>query len=465
MDITTEKLILSNLVKNSDYTVKVLPHIKSEYFQHQETQIIFDIIKTYISTYSIQPDKTTLVVECRQSPKVSEINSDDVESVARELFELDTPADNTWLIKQTEDFCRNKAIYNTIANVIDIYEGKNKQYNYHAIPDLLKEAIGISFETTIGLDFFDDAEMRYQYYTEKENKLEFGIDILNLITNGGVGKKTLNVLVAGVNCGKTLGLISLAADYIRRGQNVLYITLEVREEEILKRVDANMLDVSINDLSSLSKEKFMNKIEKIKSKQHGKLKVKEFPPGTASAAHIKHIMKELKLKQGFEPAILVIDYLGLCASSRIKPGTQNSYFYLKAVAEELRALAVEHDIVCWTAAQFSRGGQANSDADITDVAESHGLSATADFMVGMNRTEELDEAGALQFKQLKNRYGNKTNHLRFLVGVDLEKQKLYEMGTTAQAPKQQQTTNGFNSFTNTETGEINHKKKFDGFEV
>lgn len=200
MDITTEKLILSNLVKNSDYTVKVLPHIKSEYFQHQETQIIFEIIKTYISTYSIQPDRTTLIVECRQSPKVSEINSDDVESVARELFELDTPADNTWLIKQTEDFCRNKAIFNTIANVIDIYEGKNKQYNYHAIPDLLKEAIGISFETTIGLDFFDDAEMRYQYYTEKENKIEFGIDILNLITNGGVGKKTLNVLVAGVNC-------------------------------------------------------------------------------------------------------------------------------------------------------------------------------------------------------------------------------------------------------------------------
>lgn len=260
--------------------------------------------------------------------------------------------------------------------------------------------------------------------------------------------------ISSHNCGKTLGLISLAADYIRRNQNVLYITLEVREEEILKRVDANMLDVSINELSSLTKDRFMTKIEKIKSKQHGKLKVKEFPPGTASAAHIKHIMKELKLKQGFEPHILIIDYLGLCASSRIKPGTQNSYFYLKAVAEELRALAVEHDIVCWTAAQFSRGGQANSDAEITDVAESHGLSATADFMVGMNRTEELDEAGALQFKQLKNRYGNKTNHLRFLVGVDLEKQKLYEMSSQTQVPKYP-----------TDVDNNKLKKKFDNFEV
>lgn len=277
--------------------------------------------------------------------------------------------DPKWLVKQAEEFCQSKAIYLAIMKSIAIYDGSEKDLTPHAIPDMVKNAISISFDSHIGKDYYDDAEARYDYYTQPENKVPFDLEILNKITNGGCLKKTLNVIAAGVNCGKTLTMCHLAAAYMKMGHNVLYISMEMSEDEILKRVDANLLRVNINKISELGRDAFLSRVHKIREKTHGKIKVKEFPTGAATCAHFSHLLNELKLKQGFEPTIIFIDYIGITGSSRMKMGVQSSYFYLKAVAEEMRALAVETETVVWTALQLNRQGITSSDVEITDVAE------------------------------------------------------------------------------------------------
>jgi replicative DNA helicase len=432
MDVTSEKLILSSLVQDEDYVRQVLPFLKSEYFNDKVEKAVFETIRSYLLEYNTLPNKTTLLVDIRNHDDLNEKEIAEAESIIRDIFRIERPTDSKWLIGQTEEFCRTKAIYNAIVKAISIYDGTDKTMTPHAIPDMIKEAVSVSFDSHIGMDIYDDAGIRYDYYTLPESKIPFDIDLLNDITNGGVSRKTLNVVVAGVNVGKTLSLIHFACAYARAGYNVLYFTLEMREEEILKRMDANMLKTPINELGKLGRETFIDEVEKLRAKSYGKIKVKEYPPGSAHAGHFKHIINELKLKQRFVPDVIMVDYIGITGSSRMRMGQQNSYFYLKAVAEELRALAVETNTILWTAMQLTRSGITNTDVEITDVSESMGIPATADFMISITRTEELDGLGQVLFKQLKNRYGNKTNRLRFVVGVDLDRQTLYNVNSSEQ---------------------------------
>jgi replicative DNA helicase len=432
MDVTNEKLILSSLVVDDDYVRQVLPFLQSEYFNDKIERSVFETIRSYIHEYNTLPNKTTLLVDIRSHEKLNEKEVAEAENVVREIFDIDRPSDSKWLIKKTEEFCQEKAVYNAIMKAIAIYDGTEKTVTPHAIPDMIKDAVGISFDSHIGMDMYDDAGARYDYYTLPSSKIPFDIEILNEITNGGAGRKTLNVFVAGVNVGKTLSLVHLACAYARAGLNVLYFTMEMREEEILKRMDANMLKTPINKLEEFGRDAFIDKVEKLRAKSYGKIKVKEYPPGAAHAGHFKHIIGELKMKQRFVPDVIMVDYIGITGSARMKLGQQNSYFYLKAVAEELRALAVETDTVLWTAMQLTRTGITNTDVEITDVSESMGIPATADFMLSVTRTEELDGLGQVLLKQLKNRYGNKTNKLRFVVGIDLDKQTLYDVNQSEQ---------------------------------
>jgi replicative DNA helicase len=432
MDVTNEKLILSSLVVDDDYVRQVLPFLQSEYFNDKIERSVFETIRSYIHEYNTLPNKTTLLVDIRSHEKLNEKEVAEAENVVREIFDIDRPSDSKWLIKKTEEFCQEKAVYNAIMKAIAIYDGTEKTVTPHAIPDMIKDAVGISFDSHIGMDMYDDAGARYDYYTLPSSKIPFDIEILNEITNGGAGRKTLNVFVAGVNVGKTLSLVHLACAYARAGLNVLYFTMEMREEEILKRMDANMLKTPINKLEEFGRDAFIDKVEKLRAKSYGKIKVKEYPPGAAHAGHFKHIIGELKMKQRFVPDVIMVDYIGITGSARMKIGQQNSYFYLKAVAEELRALAVETDTVLWTAMQLTRTGITNTDVEITDVSESMGIPATADFMLSVTRTEELDGLGQVLLKQLKNRYGNKTNKLRFVVGIDLDKQTLYDVNQSEQ---------------------------------
>lgn len=432
MDVTNERLILSSLVLDDDYVRQALPFLKSEYFHDKVECAVFETIRSYLNEYNTLPNRTTLLVDIRNHEKLNEKEIAEAESIIRDIFSIDRPTDGKWLIKQTEEFCRTKAVYNAIMKAIAVYDGTEKTMAPHAIPDMIKDAVSISFDSHIGMDLYDDAGARYDYYTLPSSKVPFDIELMNEITNGGVGRKTLNVVVAGVNVGKTLSLVHLACAYARAGLNVLYFTMEMREEEILKRMDANMLKTPINKLGEFDRDVFIDKVEKIRAKSYGKIKVKEYPPGAAHVGHFKHVISELKMKQRFVPDIIVVDYIGITGSSRMKVGQQTSYFYLKAVAEELRALAVETDTVLWTAMQLTRAGISNTDVEITDVSESMGIPATADFMISVTRTEELDGLGQVLFKQLKNRYGNKSNKLRFVVGVDLDRQTLYDVNQSEQ---------------------------------
>jgi len=431
-DITNERLILSSLVQNESYARKVIPFLKEEYFEDLIERRVFELITQYIGKYSTVPSKTDLAVNIRNDEKLNEGQTADALVISNELFQIEPSSNQDWLVSTTESFCQDKAVYNAIHQAIAIYQGEDKQLTPHAIPDLLKNAIAVCFDSKVGIDFFDDAETRFDFYATPENKIPFHLNILNEVTCGGITPKTLNLLVAGVNVGKTLGLIDLAAGYMRDGKNVLYISMEMREEMIMQRVDANMLKVPVNDVASLGKERFMNRIEILKQKSYGKLKVKEFPPGMASSVHIRHVVDELKLKQKFSPDVIMVDYLQIAASSRMKYGQVGSYYYYKSVAEELRALAVELDVVIWSAAQFNRGGMNASEVGMEDIAESTGIAMTADGMWGLIRTEELDEVGQIMWKQLKSRYANKAVKTRFVTGVDVEKQCFYDVDQDSQ---------------------------------
>lgn len=432
MDVTDEKLILSNLIIDEEYISQVLPFLQPEYFQNKIEKISFEVIRDYIQIYNTLPNRTTIVHDLREKESLNDHETQEAEQLIKEVCNIERPTDRVWLVKKTEEFCQSKAVYNAIIKAISIYDGSETEIGSHAIPDLIKEAISISFDSHIGMDFYSDANTRYDYYTLEENKIPFDLGILNVITNGGLGRRSLNIILGGLHVGKTLLMISMACDYIKLGYNVLYLTMEMREEEILMRMDANLLKTPINKLKEFSRDSFIDRVEKIRQKSYGQIKVKEFPTGASHSGHFKHIIDELKLKHNFIPSIIFVDYMGIMGSSRMKMGTQNSYFYLKAVSEELRALAQETDTVLWSAMQMTRSGISDTDPGVDAIAEAISVLHTADFAISITRTEELDKLGQILFKQQKNRFGNKTEKLRFVVGVDLDKQKLFEVNNAEQ---------------------------------
>lgn len=426
-DITTERLVLAALVKNEEYLRKLLPYIKEEYFIDETEKRVFKKINEYGSKYNECPDKSTLVVNTQNDLSMSEGDSERTIEAINQIYAITPSRNYEWLEKTTEEFCQNKAVFNAIQKSIEIYNGEENNLTVAAIPDILSQAISTSFDRKIGLDYFDDAAYRFEFYSNPEEKVPFRLSAFNDITSNGVVRKTLNILVAGVNVGKTLGLVSLSADYMRDGLNVLYISGEMREELIMNRVDANLLGVAVNDVGKMNREKFTNRVEALKQKSYGRLVVKEFAPGTATAVQIRNTLDELKMKKKFIPDVIVCDYLQIMASYRMRYGQQNSYFYFKAVAEELRALAVETNSILWSACQFNRGGMNASDVGMEDIAESTAIAQTADGMWALIRTEELDEANQLLVKQLKSRYADKAVKLRFVIGVDVNTQTLYDL--------------------------------------
>lgn len=432
MDVTDEKLILSNLIIDNEYIGQVLPFLQSEYFQNKIERASFEVIRDYIQMYNTLPNRTTIIHDLREKDSLNENETADAEQLIKEICNIERPPDRIWLIKKTEEFCQNKAVYNAILKAISVYDGTEKTITAHSIPDLVRDAISINFDSHIGMDLYDDANARYDYYTLQENKVPFSLAILNEITNGGLGRKSLNLVMAGLHNGKSLFLVDMMCDYAKMGYDCLYISLEMREEEILMRVDANLLKTPINKLKEFKREVFIDKVEKIRQKSYGKIKVKEFPTGAAHSGHFKHMIDELQLKHKFKPSIIFIDYLGITASAKMKLGMQNSYFYLKAVSEELRALAQETDTILWSAMQLTRSAITSTDVENSDISEAISVLHTADFALSLSRTEELDAAGQILIKQQKNRYGNKTNKLRFILGIDLERQTIYEVNNTEQ---------------------------------
>lgn len=432
MDISNEFVILSSLVHDEEYARKVLVHIQEEYFQDEIQRTIFTTVRDYIQKYQTRPSKIEIGVSLRNDVSLNEGQTEAACGSLEEVFEIYPQRSEQWLMETTESWCKNQAIYNAINKSICIYQGEDQTTTTNAIPDMLKKAISVCFDNRVGLDFYNDAAQRFDFYTNPENKLPFHLDILNEVTDGGVTRKTLNLLVAGTNVGKTLGLIDLSAGYVRNGLNVLYFSAEMREELIMKRFDANMMKVAVNDVASLGKDRFLNRIDVLKQKSYGQFKVKEFPPGAITDVHMRNVVDELKLKHNFTPDIIVVDYLQITGSSRVKYGSTGSYYYYKAVAEELRSLAVELDVAMWSAAQFNRGGMNASEVGMEDVAESVGIMFTVDGAWGLIRSDELDQVNQIQWKQLKSRYAEKSVRTRFVTGVDVGKQTFYDVDQSQQ---------------------------------
>lgn len=426
-----EDLILSNLIYNEGYGRKVIPFLKVEYFANKLDKSVFGAMQHHIEQYNTFPNKTALLVELDQ---LTTFSGDEMVDVKKRVQDLeDQPANVEWLVDQTEKFCKDKAIYNAIFSSIKILDDRTGKSTPGMIPSLLEEALAVSFDTHIGHDFIEDAQSRYDFYHRKEERIPFDIAYLNKITKGGLPRKTLNVILAGTGVGKSLFMCHCAASHMSMGKNVLYITMEMAEERIAERVDANLLNTPLDQLSLLPRDVYDKKIERIRESTLGKLIVKEYPTASAGSANFRHLLNELKLKKKFIPDIIYIDYLNICASSRMKQGANvNSYTYIKAIAEELRGLAVEFNVPIVSATQTTRSGFTNSDVGLEDTSESFGLPATVDFMVAMISTDELHELSQIMFKQLKNRYADPTFLKRFVVGVDKSKMKLYDVEQSAQ---------------------------------
>lgn len=426
-----EQTILSHLIFNEEFGRKSIPFLKTEYFTDQSQRLVFELIEDHVNKYNQFPTREALQIEL----DTKEVNSN-VFSDTRELISsIPQPEQETqldWLLDQTEKFCQDRALYCAIQKSISIMADKAGSISKGAIPKLLQDALSVSFHTEIGHDFIDDSEKRWDYYHTVVDRIAFDLDYFNKITNGGLPKKTLSVFVAGVNVGKTQLMCHCAGSNLRDGKNVLYITMEMAQEEIAKRVDANLLDIAMDDLAIIPKETYEKRITKLREKTKGKLIVKEYPTSQAHVGHFRHLLNELRLKKNFVPEIIYIDYINICASSRIKRGQANSYEYIKAIAEEIRGLAVEFKLPIVTATQLNRSGFNSSDIDMTDVAESFGLPATADFMLGLVTTEEFEELGQIMCRQMKNRLGNKQDIKRFMIGVDRAKMRFHDVEQEAQ---------------------------------
>lgn len=425
-----EQVVLANLVYNEPYTRKVLPFLKDEYFTNDAQRIVFQQVRGFVEKYNKLPTKTALEI---MLDGLSDLTEGEF-SEAQEVIETMDSGDESieWLVETTEKFCRDKAIYNALVESIQIVDGKDKKQNPEAIPKILQDALAVAFDTTIGHDYMDDAESRYEFYHNVENRIPFSLEMFNRITKGGLPNKTLNIILAGTGVGKSLVMCDWAASAVENGKNVLYITMEMAEERIAERIDANLLNVPIDDLAKLSKDEFMLRIKKLRKRTQGKLVVKEYPAGSAHSGHFRAMINELKLKKQFRPDIIFVDYINICASARMKKGNVNSYEYIKAIAEELRALATEFEVPLVSATQTTRNGFNNSDVELTDTSESFGLPATADIMIALISTEELDRMGQYLVKQLKNRYRDPNRDRRFIIGVDKDKMRLYDVEESAQ---------------------------------
>ena len=425
MTESLEQTILRNLICSEDYFRKVVPFLKKDYFQEQHQQVIFDEIQDFAGKYDKFPTKEVLILQLQQR---NDLTEETYQTSVKQVKEFtDEPVDTDWLRDRTEKWCQERAIYNALLRSIKIAEGGDKEVSKDAIPGILQEALAVSFNEHIGHDYVQNVAERYDYYHLEEHKIPFDIDKLNLVTKGGLPNKTLNVALAGTGVGKSLFMCHMAASCLSIGYNVLYITMEMAEEKIAERIDANLLNVNIQEIGSIPEDIFKNRVNEIGRKSQGKLIIKEYPTAAAHTGHFKSLLNDLALKKDFRPNIIFVDYLNICASSRYKGHIVNSYTYVKAIAEELRGLAVEHDLPIVTATQTTRSGFGNSDVDLTDTSESFGLPATADLMLALISTEELEQSGRIMVKQLKNRYNDLTYYRRFTVGIDRAKMKLYNV--------------------------------------
>jgi len=422
------------LIFNEDYARKILPFIKSEYFTDNTEKILFEEVNEYINHYKNLPTYESLVINFTESKKLTEQQVRDSVEMLREInAEKEEKSDNAWLIDNTEKFCQDKAIYNAIMKSVQILDNKSENDSKGSIPKLLSDALGVSFDSSVGHDYVEDADNRFDFYHKHETKIPFDLDIFNKITKGGLPQKTLNIALAGTGVGKSLFMCHVAGSCLSQGLNVLYITMEMAEERIAERIDANLLNIDIADLNSISKQDYDRKFSALKVKTQGKLIIKEYPTAAASALHFRSLLNELQLKKSFKPDIIFIDYLNICASARIKAGANvNSYSYIKAIAEELRGLAVEFSVPIVSATQTTRSGFTSSDPGLEDTSESFGLPATADFMFALISTEELQQLNQIMVKQLKNRYNDPNTFKRFMVGIDRSKMKLYDVEQSAQ---------------------------------
>lgn len=431
MNLKIETVILQSLVNDDDYMRKVIPFLKRDYFTDNAEQKIFDYVKSFIDEYNSTPNKDALVVAIQNDKN---LNEDQYKEIVEYVLSFDKSDHNKeWLLNETEKFCKDKAIYNAILSSISIIDGRNKSLSTDGIPQLLQDALGVCFDNNVGHDYIDNADDRYDFYHRVESRLPFDLDYFNKITNGGLPNKTLNVVLAGTGVGKSLFMCHVAAATLSQGKNVLYITMEMAEERIAERIDANLMNVTLDQLKDLPKAMFDNRIKKIQEKTHGKLIIKEYPTAGAHVGHFKSLLNELKLKRQFKPDMIVIDYLNICASARFKAGANiNSYTLVKSIAEELRGLAVEEAVPILSATQTTRGGYGNTDVELTDTSESFGLPATVDLMFALIATEELDQMNQIMVKQLKNRYNDPTINKRFVIGIDRAKMKLYDLEQSAQ---------------------------------
>jgi len=427
-----ETTVLAGLLHNEDYMRRVVPFLSEEYFGDFTEKMVYKSITDYIIDYNNTPTKSALKIAIDEK---SNISDDQYTSIVEliESLEYDPKTDIDWIVDKTEKFCQDKAVFNAVREAILVLDGNHQDLDKGSIPDLLTKALGVSFDQNIGHDFLEQAEDRFDFYHTKEDKVAFDLDLFNKITKGGLSRKSLSIALAGTGVGKTLFMTHCAAANLMAGKNVLYITMEMAEEKISERIDANLLNTTIDSLAEMPKDVFIKRTDRVKAKTTGKLIVKEYPTASAGSAHFRHLLNELKLKKNFHPDVVYIDYLNICTSSRMKAGANvNSYTLIKAIAEELRGLAVEFNVPILSATQTTRTGYSSSDLNLEDTSESFGLPATADFMFGLISTEELEGLGQLMVKQLKNRWGD-TNYLkRFVIGIDRSKMKLFDAEDSAQ---------------------------------
>ena len=426
-----ESTILSNLIHNEAFARKVIVFLKDEYFQDHTERVVFSEIQKFYAKYNDVPSKEALKIAIDEREDLNAQVYQDTESLIGTLESIDN--NDQWLLDETEKFCKDKAVYNAIMESIEIIDGKKGDKTQGAIPELLADALGVTFDNHVGHDFLEDSDARFDFYHAKEEKIPFDIEYLNKITGGGVTRKSLNILMAGTGVGKTIGMCHMAAANLTIGKNVLYITMEMAEEKIAERIDANLLDIKLDNLKDLTKPIYDKKMENLKTKIKGKLIIKEFPTSQAHTGHFRHLLNELALKKTFKPDIIYVDYLNICASQRLAGSNSvNSYTYVKAIAEELRGLSVEFNLPVWSATQTTRSGFGNSDVGLEDTSESFGLPATADLFLALIQTEELEELNQIMVKQLKNRHGDIAQNRRFVIGIDKPKMKWYDAEQSAQ---------------------------------
>ncbi len=425
-----ENTILASLFYNEDYTRKVLPFIKEEYFSNRVEQLLFGEVFTFVEKYNNLPTKDAILIELNSR---RDINEEELQNIKDYVVAIEnTESDDQWLLETTEKFCKDRAVHNAVLAGIKILDNKDKKQSPEAIPHILSEALSVSFDKSVGHDYIEDAEARFKFYHTKEKRYQFDLDYMNRITKGGVPSKTLNIALAGTGVGKSLFMCHVASSYLLQGLNVLYITLEMAEERIAERIDANLLDVTMEDLHDMPQQLYDGKIKKLREKTQGQLIIKEYPTASAHSGHFKSLINELALKKSFKPDVIFIDYLNICASARFKGGNISSYFYIKAIAEELRGLAVEANVPIFSATQTTRTGYVSTDLGLEDTSESFGLPATADFMFALMSNEELEQLGQMKVKQLKNRYNDPSVNRAFIIGVDRAKMRLYDVQQSSQ---------------------------------